>query len=143
MSYSVVDRLMWLAFSDIIDDWRGATLGLLPVRASGFSGARLLAQREVPFIYAFSQHLLPKPADWPGYIDVTGFLFLDNPDTGWQPPEDLRAFLAATDAETGQPLAKPVFIGFGSIVAQRPADVCARSSWWRVPSACCLSKPRS
>lgn len=58
-------------------------------------------------INGFSQHVLPRPADWPDNSQVTGYWFLDQPQ--WTPPEALRQFLAAGP--------KPVYIGFGSMVS--------------------------
>ena len=62
-----------------------------------------------PTLYAFSPHVIPPPADWPDYIHVTGYWWLDTPD--WTPSADLLAFL-----EAGPP---PVFIGFGSMPDSR------------------------
>lgn len=58
-------------------------------------------------IYGFSQHVLPRPADWPGTAQVAGYWFLDQPQ--WQPSDALRDFLDAGP--------KPVYIGFGSMVS--------------------------
>lgn len=65
---------------------------------------------KVPFTYCWSPALIPKPADWPENIDVSGFFFRDAPQ--YQPPPELREFLAA-----GPP---PVYVGFGSIVLDNP-----------------------
>ena len=58
-----------------------------------------------------SPSLLPKPPDWSSSIDVCGFQFL-SPDPEYEPPHDLERFLAAGDP--------PIYIGFGSIVADDP-----------------------
>lgn len=58
---------------------------------------------------------MPKPADWPGHLNVCGFFFRSPPD--FTPPPDLDAFLRA-----GPP---PVYIGFGSIVIEDPPAVTA------------------
>jgi sterol 3beta-glucosyltransferase len=44
-------------------------------------------------IYGFSQHVLPRPADWPDTAQVAGYWFLDQPQ--WQPSDALRDFLDA------------------------------------------------
>ncbi|CAF4415893.1 unnamed protein product, partial [Adineta steineri] len=49
---------------------------------------------------------VPKPADWPAHIDVSGFFFL-NLATDYKPPKDILQFL-----KSGDP---PIYIGFGSI----------------------------
>lgn len=54
----------------------------------------------------YSEHVVPRPPDWPTNICVTGYWFLDE-DAQWQPPAELTAFIAA-----GEP---PVYIGFGSM----------------------------
>jgi sterol 3beta-glucosyltransferase len=65
----------------------------------------------VPFLYCYSPTLLPKPKDWPNWVHVTGYWFLDRP-AHWQPPQDLVEFLAA-----GAP---PVYLGFGSMTERDP-----------------------
>lgn len=92
--------------------WAGATnelrqkaLGLKP--ASRFADAmRRNDGTDVPALYAFSEHVLPRPEDWPESAHVTGAWFLDDA-RGWTPPAGLVAFLQA-----GPP---PVYVGFGSM----------------------------
>jgi UDP:flavonoid glycosyltransferase YjiC (YdhE family) len=55
----------------------------------------------------FSQHVLPRPADWPESSQVTGYWFFEQRQ--WSPSEALSQFLAAGP--------KPVYIGFGSMVS--------------------------
>lgn len=54
---------------------------------------------------------MPKPSDWPSYIDVCGFFFRSVPD--YSPPGELDLFLRSGS--------RPVYIGFGSIVIDDPA----------------------
>jgi sterol 3beta-glucosyltransferase len=61
---------------------------------------------EVPIIYGYSKHVLPKPADWGEHLHVTGYWFVEDPS--WSPPQDLIHFLKG-----GPP---PIYIGFGSMV---------------------------
>lgn len=58
-----------------------------------------------------SPALLPKPLDWPGWIDVCGFAFLSS-GADYKPPDNLVAFL-----KEGPP---PIYVGFGSIVVDSP-----------------------
>lgn len=58
-----------------------------------------------------SPALIPKPKDWGPHISISGFFFLSLA-SNYQPDPDLAEFLAA-----GPP---PVYIGFGSIVAEDP-----------------------
>jgi sterol 3beta-glucosyltransferase len=58
-------------------------------------------------INGFSEHVLPRPADWTEFSQVTGYWFLNPPH--WVPSRELQDFLDAGP--------KPVYIGFGSMVA--------------------------
>ncbi len=102
----------------------------IPTIGLGQGGHRLLHDNQVPFIYCFSSHVVPKPCifhpsvvklnpfslinmgflyfsdDWGDWIDVSGYWFLDNASfssTPWNPPADLVDFIKA-----GTP---PVYIG--------------------------------
>ena len=68
--------------------------------------ATRFAQERVPLLYAYSRAVLPRPADWPERIHVTGYWFADVPN-GWTAPPELVSFL-----ERGPP---PVYVGFGSM----------------------------
>src|SRR3954468_4786103 len=59
-----------------------------------------------PTFHGFSSAVVPRPADWPPQLRVTGYWW-PAPSAGWAPPASLGAFLAG-----GPP---PVFIGFGSM----------------------------
>ena len=111
LSYMALDRVIWLGIRSIINKWRETDLNLPPVRTKNFSGHRILYDLKVPYIYCFSEQLLPKPLDWGEWIGVSGFYFLDT-QNNYDPPAELAEFLAA-----GEP---PVFIGFGSIVVADP-----------------------
>jgi UDP:flavonoid glycosyltransferase YjiC (YdhE family) len=107
------ERTCWLAVSNVlgskVHDFRHS-LGLPPSGAT--VNHKLLALNRVPFLYCFSEALVPKPNDWPSWVHVPGFWFLDQ--TGgreFEPPADLAEFLAA-----GEP---PLYIGFGSITGIR------------------------
>ncbi len=79
-------------------------LGLPPGPAGGSDGADGVVW---PVCHGFSPLVVPRPADWPSRVEVSGYWWPARPD-GWQPPPGLVDFLAA-----GPP---PVFIGFGSMV---------------------------
>lgn len=61
----------------------------------------------VPILYAFSEHVVPRPAEWPENIRITGFLE-DAPEV-YTPSPALAAFLGQSPA--------PLFIGFGSMTS--------------------------
>jgi len=70
------------------------------------------AGRVTPLLFGFSRHVVPRPADWPDWAQITGYWQMD------EPPEDdipasLRGFL-----EHGPP---PVYVGFGSYSSQDDA----------------------
>jgi sterol 3beta-glucosyltransferase len=96
VSHSLAIHGAGLLFSKVIRDWRSASLGL-----GGTSGQRQPAGT----IYAYSPHVVPKPADWGEDVLVSGYWFLDG--DGWQPDAELAAFLDA-----GEP---PLYVGFGSM----------------------------
>lgn len=85
-------------------------LNLPRTRPLGF--VRML--QTVPTLLTTSPLVTPPPGDWPDNVCQTGIWFDQSP--AWDPPKDLREFLAAGDA--------PVFIGFGSMPSADPsADV--------------------
>ena len=74
----------------------------------GVSLASLRREQEfaAPTFHGFSPAVVPRPADWPAALRVTGFWW-PAVDSDWRPPAVLSAFLAG-----GPP---PVFVGFGSM----------------------------
>ena len=68
--------------------------------------------RPITVLHAHSQHLVPRPPDWPTNAHITGNWVLDTTDE-WTPPAHLASFLDA-----GEP---PVAIGFGSMASGDPA----------------------
>jgi sterol 3beta-glucosyltransferase len=63
-----------------------------------------------PVYHGFSPAVVPRPADWPGDCEVTGYWWPARP-VAWSPPPELEEFLGS-----GPP---PVFFGFGTMT---PAD---------------------
>jgi sterol 3beta-glucosyltransferase len=59
-----------------------------------------------PICHGYSPAVVPRPADWPAAVRVTGYWWPAVPP-GWRPPDPLVDFLAAGPA--------PVFVGFGSM----------------------------
>ncbi|POM26026.1 L-noviosyl transferase [Actinomadura rubteroloni] len=104
-SFAAVDQIAWQLSRPFINPWRRDALGLapLPLRGMARDDAR-------PVLACFSDAVVPRPADWPANVHLTGYWFLDEP--AYEPPADLAAFLAA-----GPP---PVYAGFGSMVAKDP-----------------------
>ncbi len=110
LTHTLMHRVLWSAMGGPTTNPLRKKLGLRPWG----SYADVLAQSRrlgVPWLYGFSAHVLPRPADWDASQHITGYWFLD-PAPGWAPPEDLVHFLKA-----GPP---PVYIGFGSMNHEDP-----------------------
>lgn len=62
-------------------------------------------RKRVPTLLGVSPTLVPRPDDWPPWVQITGYWFLDEPGD-WKPPSDLEHFLAEGPT--------PVFLEAGS-----------------------------
>lgn len=110
MTHVLYQQFAWQALRPMLNPWRRDVLGIATLPVSG--PFRVMRRRRTPVLHGFSPLVLPKPRDWPEWIHVTGYWFLDGPD-GWQPPPRVLDFLAA-----GPP---PVYVGFGSMIPRDPA----------------------
>jgi sterol 3beta-glucosyltransferase len=110
LTHKLAQRMMWNVMGSPMSAHLRTKLGLQPWRSYNelLAYARSVA---APWLYGFSAHVLPKPADWDETQHVTGYWFLDAPP-GWAPDPDLLRFL-----ESGPP---PVYIGFGSMSFMDP-----------------------
>ena len=107
------DQVFWRATYGQINRWRRNTLGLSSTNLDK------LEPHKVPFLYNFSPTVVPPPLDWPEWIRVTGYWFLDDADVSankWTPPQGLVKFIDNAHLH-GK---KVVYIGFGSIVVSDP-----------------------
>jgi len=104
-------RFTALAYGGMLNDFR-AELDLRPIRRTD-AMLRDRTGRPLPVLYAYSRHVRPIPADYPAHAHVTGYWFMDSPES-WTPPTELRRFLA-----DGPP---PVYVGFGSMGFGAGAD---------------------
>jgi sterol 3beta-glucosyltransferase len=104
ITHKIFEQIMWLASrSPIKQFWKQEFGSLPPDFGSPFSRQNAPCS---PTIISCSDHVFPRPPDWPEYVYNTGYWFLDD-EAGWQPPTELLDFL-----ERGLP---PVYVGFGSI----------------------------
>ncbi|KAK7468549.1 Sterol 3-beta-glucosyltransferase [Stygiomarasmius scandens] len=116
MSYVMFDQVFWRAISGQINRWRRNLLQL------GSTSLDKMEPHKIPFLYNFSPHVVPPPLDWPEWIRVTGYWFLDSADVSskkWTPPSDLVNFIDSAHQQ-GK---KVVYIGFGSIVVSDPRSM--------------------
>ncbi|KAF2115504.1 sterol 3-beta-glucosyltransferase [Lophiotrema nucula] len=109
-TYIAFDTMFWTAIANQVNKWRRRELGL------GNTNMSKMQPNMRPFLYNFSPAVVPPPLDWPDWIRVTGYWFL-NESEGYEPPEDLVAFIT----KARQDGKKVVYIGFGSIVIDDPA----------------------
>lgn len=69
-TYRVAERLVWLMFRRVINHWRMQTLSLSPLPLTGYSDR--LGTQQIPILNGFSDHIIPRPADWNEHIHTTG-----------------------------------------------------------------------
>jgi len=100
----VIDRLMQLTYTWMMNRWRKKTLGLPSAPLLG-NDRQIIAQK-IPALCSWSPAVYPKLLDWPDWFHLTGYWFLNYPSS-WQPPADLANFLA-----TGP---SPVYVGFSGV----------------------------
>ncbi|MFI0449068.1 glycosyltransferase [Actinomadura sp. 6N118] len=103
-SFLAVDQIAWQLSRPFINPWRRNELRLSPLSLRG--PMHKVRDERRPVLACFSPAVVPRPADWPSYVHVTGYWFLEEPE--WQPPGELADFLASGPA--------PVYVGFGSMV---------------------------
>jgi sterol 3beta-glucosyltransferase len=108
--WRITEQFIWQVSRNFDNKMRGEMLDLPRVPFWGPSARQL---ERTPLYYAYSPTVIPRPADWPDRIHVTGFWFSE-PPPGWTPPADLVAFL-----EGGTP---PVYVGFGSMPSGSAED---------------------
>ncbi|KAJ3786365.1 glycosyltransferase family 1 protein [Lentinula aff. detonsa] len=113
MSYVMFDQVFWHAISGQINRWRR---NILHIESTSIDK---MEPHKIPFLYNFSPSVVPPPLDWPEWIRVTGYWFLDDADVSskkWTPPEAMEKFITSAHS-AGK---KVVYIGFGSIVVSDP-----------------------
>lgn len=112
-SYPLVEFLFWQQQRKNINRFREQILDLppLPFLGNRFRKKRPPNLSPLPVLYGFSPSVIPRPADWADWLNVTGYWFLDQA-VSYQPPKEMLDFI-----EDGQP---PVCIGFGSMTTGNP-----------------------
>jgi len=113
LSYPLIHLSFWQLLRGPINQWRQSTLNLPPLSPCQEPLTRM---ERVPFLYAYSRAIVPRPAHWPPQLHVTGYWFWERP-SDWKAPRELVEFLGA-----GPP---PVCIGFGSMQNRDPQKMTA------------------
>jgi sterol 3beta-glucosyltransferase len=114
-SYRAARRLTGAWCRRDIDRWRRDVLGL-PPRHGRHDPLTSADGAPVTVLHAFSEHVVPRPGDWPDTAHVTGYWRLPAPP-GWSPPGRLATFLGA-----GGPV---IYVGFGSMPSLDAARLAA------------------
>jgi sterol 3beta-glucosyltransferase len=99
-------EVIWQWYRPFVNEFR-RRYKLRPLRSADFYHTLT----SVPLLGAYSPAVIPRPADWPGNVNLTGYWF-QQAHSGWQPPADLQAFLEQD--------APPVYVGFGSMAGRNP-----------------------
>ena len=105
---------MWLSralYKRTLNVWRRERLGLGP--GPLWAGVGVTPGLKTLRLCAVSEAVVPKPDDWDADTHMTGYWFFGE-DDDWRPDPELERFLA------GEP---PVYVGFGSMVAQDPEQL--------------------
>ena len=100
LSFQLEERFRWHSCQRHIARW----CATLPPSGGNGTTAVWRDEQRVPTLYGYSPAVLPKPSDWPDWIEVTGDWPLD-PPSDWRPSRGLLDFLNA-----GPP---PIYAAFG------------------------------
>ncbi|CAG8275388.1 unnamed protein product [Penicillium salamii] len=110
ITYVMFDTVFWKAIAGQVNRWRANELGLKATTLDK------MQPNKVPFLYNYSPSVVPPPLDYPDWIRITGYWFL-NEGSDWSPSAELSDFIKRARADDK----KIVYIGFGSIVVSDPA----------------------
>ncbi|KAI0461466.1 Sterol 3-beta-glucosyltransferase [Komagataella kurtzmanii] len=114
LTHIIFENVFWKGISGEVNKWREQVL-MLPK-----TNLERLEQNKVPFLYNVSPTVFPPSMDFPHWVKVVGYWFLDEGEAdSYDPPKPLLEFMekAKTDGK------KLVYIGFGSIVVSDPKQL--------------------
>jgi sterol 3beta-glucosyltransferase len=111
LTHKAFEQIMWSAGKSPTRDFWKKQFGKTPDDLSCPYGKADIT------VISCSNHVFPRPADWPDRVHQSGFWFLDE-EPGWSPSSDLLDFLRG-----GEP---PVYIGFGSLGDHNQAEATTR-----------------
>ncbi|KAI5950755.1 ATG26 [Candida jiufengensis] len=106
LTHVLFENIFWKGIQAQVNKWRVEELDLPK------TNLYRMQQTKVPFLYNVSPCIMPPANDFPDWVKVTGYWFLDEGGSDFEPPKELVEFMdeAARDEK------KLVYIGFGSIV---------------------------
>lgn len=100
-THLLVHQICWQVYWPVVrKSWKGKT------KVSIVGPYQRYLKEQQPILCGYSPTVLPRPADLPSQVIITGYWFLEVPSY-WQPSPDLVAFLNG-----GKP---PIYVGFGSM----------------------------
>lgn len=107
LTHVMFETVFWKGIASQVNRWRVELLNL--PRTNLFK----LQQNKIPFLYNVSQTVLAPAVDFPDWVKVTGYWFLDEGAAEkYKPSEELVQFIKQASIDQK----KIVYIGFGSIV---------------------------
>lgn len=106
LTHVMFENVFWKGISSQVNKWRVEKLGLSKTNLSK------MQQYKVPFLYNISPSIFPPSVDFPEWVKVTGYWFLDEGDANYEPRKELVEFINSATQNNE----KIVYIGFGSIV---------------------------
>jgi sterol 3beta-glucosyltransferase len=107
LTHIMFESVFWKGISGQVNKWRVEDLGLPKTNLNK------LQQTKIPFFYNVSPSIFPPSVDFPDWVKVTGYWFLDEGAAeDFEPPAKLVEFLEQASKDQK----KIVYIGFGSIV---------------------------
>jgi UDP:flavonoid glycosyltransferase YjiC (YdhE family) len=107
--HRLVSVAVWFLTARSVQRLRHSTLGL--PKWPWYGPARQMLRQRTPLLVAVSPTVVPRPQDWPDFVHLTGFWYLDAA-ISYEPPAHLLRFLEA-DRPT-------VYVGFGSMAGFDP-----------------------
>lgn len=106
LTHVMFENIFWRGISSQVNRWRVETLGLPRTNLVK------LQQSRIPFLYNVSPAIFPPSVDFPDWVKVTGYWFLNEGLEDYDPPKALVEFIETAKSNNE----KIVYIGFGSIV---------------------------
>ena len=107
--HRAVSAAVWFLTARSVQRLRHSPLGL--PKWPWYGPARQLLRERMPLLIAVSPAVVPRPRDWPDFVHLTGFWYLDTADA-YEPPAPLLRFLQADRPA--------VYVGFGSMAGFDP-----------------------